>query len=114
VPEEIGNLQSTMLLAILTLLVENAFEAQPTTSVILSARMINNKLSIFVKDSSGGIPDSEKEFLFEPSKSRKKRGTGLGLAISKQLALSIDAELRLADSDAVGSTFSISLALSTS
>ena len=114
VPEEIGNLQSTMLLAILTLLVENAFEAQPTTSVILSTRMKNNKLSIFVKDSSGGIPDSEKEFLFEPSKSRKKRGTGLGLAISKQLALSIDAELRLADSDAVGSTFSISLALSTS
>ena len=114
VPNEIGNLHSTMLLAILTLLVENAFEAQPTTSVILSARMVNNKLSIFVKDSSGGIPDSEKEFLFEPSKSRKKRGTGLGLAISRQLALSIDAELNLIKTDTKGSTFSISLVLETS
>jgi len=114
VPNEIGNLHSTMLLAILTLLVENAFEAQPTTSVILSARIVDNKLSIFVKDSSGGIPDSEKEFLFEPSKSRKKRGTGLGLAISRQLALSIDAELNLIRTDTKGSTFSISLVLETS
>jgi len=103
-----------MLIPILTLLVENDFEAQPTTSVILSARMVNNKLSIFVKDSSGGIPDSEKEFLFEPSKSRKKRGTGLGLAISRQLALSIDAELNLIRTDTTGSTFSISLDLATS
>ena len=114
VPNEIGNLHSTMLLAILTLLVENAFEAQPTTSVILSARIVDNKLSIFVKDSSGGIPDSEKEFLFEPSKSRKKRGTGLGLAISRQLALSIDAELNLIRTDTTGSTFSISLISETS
>ena len=68
---------------------------------------------IHVEDNCGGIPENEKPFLFDPSKSRKKGGTGLGLAISKQLALSMDAELSLKKSDEHGSVFSISFVKST-
>ena len=106
--QTIDNLQSTLLLSIITSLVENAFETFPGADVSLSADIESQKVIIHVEDNCGGIPENEKPFLFDPSKSRKKGGTGLGLAISKQLALSMDAELSLNKSDVSGSVFKIS------
>ena len=106
--QSVDNLQSNLLLAIITSLVENAFETFPGADVSLSARIESQKVIIEVEDNCGGIPENEKPFLFDPSKSRKKGGTGLGLAISKQLALSMDAELSLNKSDESGSVFKIS------
>ena len=106
--QSIDNLQGTLLLSIITSLVENAFETFPAADVSLSADIESQKVIIQVEDNCGGIPENEKPFLFDPSKSRKKGGTGLGLAISKQLALSMDAELSLKKSDEYGSVFSIS------
>jgi signal transduction histidine kinase len=106
--QTIDNLQSTLLLSIITSLVENAFETFPGADVSLSADIESQKVIIHVEDNCGGIPENEKPFLFDPSKSRKKGGTGLGLAISKQLALSMDAELSLNKSDESGSVFKIS------
>jgi len=111
--QKIDNLQSTLLLSIITSLVENAFETFPGADVSLGADIENQKVIIHVEDNCGGIPENEKPFLFDPSKSRKKGGTGLGLAISKQLALSMDAELGLNKSDEHGSVFSISFVKST-
>ena len=111
--QKIDNLQSTLLLSIITSLVENAFETFPGADVSLGAYIENQKVIIHVEDNCGGIPENEKPFLFDPSKSRKKGGTGLGLAISKQLALSMDAELSLKKSDEYGSVFSISFVKST-
>ena len=79
----------------MTSLMENAFETFTGADVSLSANIENQKVIIHVEDNCGGIPENEKPFLFDPSKSRKKGGTGLGLAISKQLALCMDAELSL-------------------
>mgnify|MGYP001372579449 CR=1 FL=1 len=106
--QSVDNLQSNLLLAIITSLVENAFETFPGADVSLSARIESQKVIIEVEDNCGGIPENEKPFLFDPSKSRKKGGTGLGLAISKQLALCMDAELSLNKSDESGSVFKIS------
>ncbi len=111
--QSIDNLQGTLLLSIITSLVENAFETFPAADVSLSADIESQKVIIQVEDNCGGIPENEKPFLFDPSKSRKKGGTGLGLAISKQLALSMDAELSLKKSDKSGSVFSISFVKST-
>lgn len=111
--QSIDNLQGTLLLSIITSLVENAFETFPAADVSLSADIESQKVIIQVEDNCGGIPENEKPFLFDPSKSRKKGGTGLGLAISKQLALSMDAELSLNKSDESGSVFSISFVKST-
>lgn len=111
--QSVDNLQSNLLLAIITSLVENAFETFPGADVSLSARIESQKLIIEIEDNCGGIPENEKPFLFDPSKSRKKGGTGLGLAISKQLAHSMDAELSLNKSDEYGSVFSISFLKST-
>jgi signal transduction histidine kinase len=106
--QSVDNLQSNLLLAIITSLLENAFETFPGADVSLSARIESQIVIIEVEDNCGGIPENEKPFLFDPSKSRKKGGTGLGLAISKQLAHSMDAELSLNKSDESGSVFKIS------
>jgi signal transduction histidine kinase len=111
--QTIDNLQGTLLLSIISSLLENAFETFSTANVSLSADIESQKVIIQVEDNCGGIPENEKPFLFDPSKSRKKGGTGLGLAISKQLALSMDAELSLNKSDEYGSVFCISFTKST-
>jgi signal transduction histidine kinase len=111
--QTIDNLQGTLLLSIISSLLENAFETFSTANVSLSADIESQKVIIQVEDNCGGIPENEKPFLFDPSKSRKKGGTGLGLAISKQLALSMEAELSLNKSDEYGSVFCISFTKST-
>ena len=70
--QSVDNLQSNLLLAIITSLVENAFETFPGADVSLSARIESQKVIIEVEDNCGGIPENEKPFLFDPSKSRKK------------------------------------------
>ena len=108
--QSVDNLQSTLLLSIIISLVENAFETFRSTEVLLEAQEESQKVIIYIEDKSGGIPESEKPFLFDPSKSSKKGGTGLGLALSRQLALSMDADLSLIKSDNIGSIFCISFA----
>ena len=89
-------------------MVDNALEQDSDSKIILTARMKEFKLSLEVSDTSGGIPENEQPFLFDPSKSTKKGGTGLGLAIAYQLAQSMEAEFGLSKSDQIGSVFYIS------
>ena len=104
----IDNLQSTLLLPILNAVVENAFEQDCKSRVTLSVKIEENMITLEISDTSGGIPENEQSFLFDPSKSSKKGGTGLGLAIAHQLAQSMEADLDLSKSDQSGSVFSIS------
>lgn len=104
----IDNLQSTLLLPILNAVVENAFEQDCKSRVTLSVKIEENMITLEISDTSGGIPENEQPFLFDPSKSSKKGGTGLGLAIAHQLAQSMEADLDLSKSDQSGSVFSIS------
>ena len=104
----IDNLQSTLLLPILNAVVENAFEQDCKSKVTLRVEREGDMLTLEISDTSGGIPENEQPFLFDPSKSSKKGGTGLGLAIAHQLAQSMEAELTLSKSDQTGSVFKIS------
>ena len=106
--QSIDNLQSTLLLSIINAVVENAFEQDCKSKVNLRVKIEGNILTIKISDTSGGIPENEQPFLFDPSKSSKKGGTGLGLAIAHQLAQSMEAELTLSKSDQTGSVFKIS------
>ena len=106
--QSIDNLQSTLLLSIINAVVENAFEQDCKSKVNLRVKIEGNILTIKISDTSGGIPESEQPFLFDPSKSSKKGGTGLGLAIAHQLSQCMGAELALSKSDQTGSVFKIS------
>jgi signal transduction histidine kinase len=105
----LDNLRSSLLSPIIISLLENAFQSRKDTEVSLQAEKDNHSLLIHVKDTSTGIPASEQDFLFDPTKSRKKDGTGLGLALAQQLARSMGAKIKLIHSDNGGSHFTIFL-----
>ena len=107
--QKFDNLNCHLLTPILVSLIENAFESKADSEVTVKVCKKNTDLCILVADSSGGIPKSERDFLFDPSKSGKKGGTGLGLALAHQLAQSMSARLELEKSTDYGSEFSLTL-----
>ena len=75
----------------------------------------SESLRFQVTDTGIGIPDNQKEAIFEMfqqadgSTQRSYEGTGLGLAISARLAELLDGTLSLQSEENVGSTFSLVL-----
>ncbi|MFC6730481.1 sensor histidine kinase, partial [Natronoarchaeum mannanilyticum] len=61
----------------------------------------------FVEDDGPGIPDSEKETVFEQGYTNADDGTGFGLYIVRTLADAHDWAVELADADPTGARFEI-------
>ena len=64
-------------------LVDNAVAAGPPASA--SVRATNGKLVIEVADKGPGIPEEDRERIFEPFFTGKTQGTGLGLAVARRV-----------------------------
>ncbi len=64
-------------------LVENALVAGPPVKV--SARVEGERLVIEVADRGPGVPEADRDKIFEPFVTGKTRGTGLGLAIARRI-----------------------------
>ena len=64
---------------------------------------------IRIIDTGCGIPDEQKERLFEPSFSTKTDGTGLGLAICKKVIVDLGGEIRIDSTVGVGTDVTIML-----
>ncbi|MFF7181823.1 ATP-binding protein [Streptomyces sp. NPDC008121] len=101
-------------------LVENAVNYSPArTRVGIAARKITapggDLIEIAVTDQGIGIPDKDKERIFErfyrvdPARSRATGGTGLGLAIVKHVAASHGGEVSVWSTEGQGSTFTLRL-----
>jgi two-component system, OmpR family, sensor histidine kinase SenX3 len=101
-------------------LVENAVNYSPSrTRVGIAARRIaasgGNLIEISVTDQGIGIPERDRERIFErfyrvdPARSRATGGTGLGLSIVKHVAASHGGEVTVWSAEGQGSTFTLRL-----
>jgi len=94
-------------------LLTNAFR-YGSSPITVSMGQINGTAVLDVRDSGSGIPDADRERIFEPygraeSSRTVKASVGLGLALSRRLAELMDGELSYVEGD--GATFRLSLPL---
>jgi len=90
----------------------NAIQAIPEKGEItLKTEKSRNGILITVMDNGIGIPDEEKERVFEPFFTKKEKGTGLGLAVVKKIIDNHQGEIKITDRGGGGAIFSIWLSM---
>jgi len=93
-------------------LIDNAVEAMEQRGTIdIETRHVpaENLVRVVVADNGPGIPPSEREKLFLPYYSTKKRGSGLGLAIVRRIVAEHGGSIDVADNVPRGTRFAIEL-----
>jgi two-component system nitrogen regulation sensor histidine kinase NtrY len=93
-------------------LVDNAIEATDQRGVIdVEAHhdRVNNLVRVVVADDGPGIPPAEREKLFLPYYSTKRRGSGLGLAIVRRIVAEHGGSIDVSDNTPRGTRFAIEL-----
>ena len=90
-------------------LLKNAVEATEAGEVRVTARRAPHRVVIEVADPGRGVPDADKEKLFLPYFSTKRRGTGLGLAIVHRIVRDHDGQISVHDNHPTGTRFEIEL-----
>jgi two-component system nitrogen regulation sensor histidine kinase NtrY len=93
-------------------LVDNAVEAMErrgNISVETQSDTPNHLVRIVVADDGPGIPPSEREKLFLPYYSTKRRGSGLGLAIVRRIIAEHGGNIDVGDNAPRGTRFTIEL-----
>ena len=94
-------------------LVDNAAEALQNSLVkellIATQQGTAESVELIVADSGNGVSPEDKEKLFLPYFSTKKRGTGLGLAIVSHIVAEHGAQIRVEDNEPSGARFTIEI-----
>ena len=91
-------------------LVTNATQAAPVGGVItLEAHRLADEVALSVLDDGPGVPESDRERIFEPFYSTRAEGHGLGLAVVRQIARAHGARLEVGEHEGGGARFTITL-----
>jgi PAS domain S-box-containing protein len=97
---------------ILDNLIRNAYQAMPEGgNLVIRAAPAGDQASVLlhITDTGVGIPEENKEKIFEPLFTTKPRGVGLGLVICQKLAEANKANIELVSELGKGSTFTLYL-----
>ena len=96
-------------------LLENAVKYSPKEGIIqCNLKQVNKSVILEVIDQGPGIPDTEKNRVFEKfyrignENTRTAKGTGLGLYLCHKIAKDHKASIRVMDNSPMGSNFSVS------
>jgi two-component system nitrogen regulation sensor histidine kinase NtrY len=103
-----------LLRSVIVNLIDNAAEALENAKVreihvSTRANLETELVEICVEDTGQGISAADKDRLFLPNFSTKKRGTGLGLAIAARIIAEHNGTIRVEDNRPAGSRFRIEL-----
>jgi two-component system nitrogen regulation sensor histidine kinase NtrY len=93
-------------------LVDNAIEAMDRRGhIVLETQLdaANSVVRVIVADDGPGIPAAEREKLFLPYYSTKRRGSGLGLAIVRRIIAEHGGSIDVGDNTPHGTRFTIEL-----
>ena len=93
-------------------LVDNAIEAMERRGQIVVETQLdpaNSVVRVIVADNGPGIPPAEREKLFLPYYSTKRRGSGLGLAIVRRIIAEHGGSIDVGDNTPHGTRFTIEL-----
>jgi two-component system, NtrC family, nitrogen regulation sensor histidine kinase NtrY len=93
-------------------LVDNAIEAMERQGQIVVETQLdpaNSLVRVIVADDGPGIPPGEREKLFLPYYSTKRRGSGLGLAIVRRIIAEHGGNIDVGDNTPTGTRFTIEL-----
>ncbi len=97
-------------------LTENALKYSPENSEVqVSLNKQDGKINLSVSDLGSGIPDKEKQKIFEKfyrvgnEETRKAKGTGLGLYIVQKIVEAHNGRIEVTDNKPNGSIFKISI-----
>jgi len=94
----------------------NARKYSPTdASITVSAMLVNNRIVFKVADQGLGIPDDQKQHVFDrlvrldTSRSQHITGSGLGLSIVQNLVTLLQGHISIADNSPHGTVFTVSI-----
>ena len=94
----------------LTNIIDNAIDAMNKRGEVEIKTFFDkqhNNIEIEISDTGPGIPEQDKQKLFLPHFSTKKKGTGLGLAIVSQVINEHNGVIRIEDNKPIGTKFII-------
>lgn len=99
---------------LLSILIDNAFSYTPAGGRVCLSLEYSNAFYILVSDNGPGIPDGQKQAVFErfyraDASRRDKSHFGLGLSIAREIIRLHHGQLQLADTPGGGATFTIML-----
>ncbi|MBU3890177.1 HAMP domain-containing histidine kinase [Methylosinus sporium] len=94
--------------AVIGNLIDNALRAEPEGGEITVC--VDDEAIISIIDHGPGVPEDEREMIFEPfwRKSEATPGAGLGLAIAKDLIAKLNGRIWLEETPGGGATFKLS------
>src|SRR5262249_8123461 len=105
------------LFQVLTNLIDNAIKFTPEGgTVIVRSAACNNEVRFSVSDTGPGIPESDRDRIFEPywqATATGHPGAGLGLAIAKQIVEQHGGKIWVESAVGRGSTFVFTIPAST-
>ena len=90
----------------------NAFQAMPDGGLLMIRTELEDEgreVKITVADTGPGVPQQERELIFNPFYTLRRGGTGLGLSVTSRIIAEHGGSIRVESGGSEGSAFAISL-----
>ena len=96
-------------------LVENAVQAAQamgrTPAVLIQTEVRGRRAAILVADNGPGVPEADRQRIFDPYVTHREGGTGLGLAIVRKIVIDHGGDVSVGPSPTGGACFAVELPL---